>query len=110
MRGTIAVAGALAQKPGQGGHTWVFLQYLLGFRRLGWDVLFLDRLEPGMCRDAVGRPCAPEKSENIRYLRDVLGRLGLGESFAVAYDGGSEWLGLPRAEVVRRVQGSALLL
>src|SRR6187200_193476 len=110
MRGSIAVAGSLAQKPGQGGHSWVFLQYLLGFRRLGWDVLFLDRLEPGMCHDAAGRPCPPEHSENICYLRDVLGRFGLGESFAVAFDGGSEWLGVTRAEVIRRARGSAVLL
>ena len=48
---SIAIAGSLAQKPGRGGHTWVFLQYLLGFRKLGWDVLFLDRLEPEMCID-----------------------------------------------------------
>src|SRR6516165_9711786 len=110
MSKSIIIAGSLAQKPGQGGHTWVFLQYLLGFRRLGWDVLFLDRLEPGMCHDAAGRPCPPEQSENVRYLREVLSRFGLGESFAVAWDGGCEWLGLPRAEVRRRVGRSALLL
>src|SRR5437588_11461289 len=109
-KGTIIVAGSLAQKPRYGGHTWVFLQYLLGFRRLGWDVLFLDRIEPEMCHDAAGRPCPPEQSENLRYLRDVLARFGLGESFAVVCDGGREWVGLPQAEVVRRVRGSALLL
>src|SRR3954464_1885967 len=107
MRRLIAVGGSLAQKPGQGGHTWVFLQYLLGFRRLGWDVLFLDRLEPDMCLDAAGRPCPPAASENYRYLCDVLGRFGLAESFAVACDGGREWLGLGRAEAVRRVRESA---
>ena len=53
---TIVIAGALAQRPRIGGHTWVFLQYLLGFKRLGWDVLFLDQLEPEMCVDAAGQP------------------------------------------------------
>ena len=32
----------------------------------------------------------------------MLGRFGLGESFAVACDGGREWIGLPQAEVLRR--------
>ena len=32
---SIVIAGSVAQKPGRGGHTWVFLQYLLGFRKLG---------------------------------------------------------------------------
>ncbi len=35
----IAVAGALAAKPGNGGEAWVRLSYLLGLRRLGADVL-----------------------------------------------------------------------
>jgi hypothetical protein len=43
MSAAIAVGGAVAQKAGRGGHTWVFLQYLLGFQRLGYDVLFVDR-------------------------------------------------------------------
>src|ERR671917_362014 len=60
MRETIVVAGSVAQRPGKGGHAWVFLQYLLGFRRLGYEVLFLDRLDPEMCRDSQGRPCVAE--------------------------------------------------
>ena len=35
MSGRIVIAGCIAQKPYQAGHTWQFLQYLLGFRRLG---------------------------------------------------------------------------
>ena len=57
---TILVGGSVAQRPGSGGHTWVFLQYLLGFRRLGYDVVLVDRLEPGHVprreRPAVRRP------------------------------------------------------
>ena len=41
MSGQIVIAGCIAQKPNQAGHTWQYLQYLLGFRRLGWKVLFL---------------------------------------------------------------------
>ena len=43
-RPTVLIAGALAQNT-YGGHTWMFLQYMLGFRRLGFDVLFVDRGE-----------------------------------------------------------------
>ena len=42
---TVVAGGALAQRPRIGGHAWMFLQYLLGFRRLGYDVLFLDRAD-----------------------------------------------------------------
>ena len=108
-RGTIVLAGSVAQRPGQGGHTWVFLQYLLGFRRLGWDVLLLDRLEPEMCRDAGGRPCEAGRSLGFLYLAEAMREFGLAENYAVD-TGGGEYLGLPRREVLGRVRRSALVL
>ena len=110
MRETIVVAGSVAQRPGKGGHAWVFLQYLLGFRRLGYDVLFLDRLDPEMCRDAEGRPCAGVESAGYSYLAQVMREFGLGGSFAAACDGGAEYLGLGRRQVIERVRGAALVL
>jgi len=110
MRETIIVAGALAQRPNIGGHTWVFLQYLLGFRRLGWDVLFVDRLEPEMCVDADGEPAGLRSSVNLSYLADVMERFGLGERWSLLYDGGREVVGRSRAEVVDAARRSALLL
>lgn len=108
--GTIVVSGSLAQRPGRGGHAWVFLQYLLGFRRLGWDVLFLDRLEPDMHVDELGRPCGPDRSINLRYLSDVMASFGLEDSFAVRCDGGSTFVGLSRQEVLERTREAAFLL
>jgi hypothetical protein len=110
VRGSLVVAGSLAQRPGQGGHAWVFLQYLLGFRRLGWDVLFLDRLAADMCRDAGGRACDAERSTGYAYLKSTMTGVGLGGAFAVACDGGKRYLGLGRREVVERVKRSALVL
>ena len=44
-RRTIVLAGMLAGVPRQGGATWAVLQYLLGLRRLGHEVLFLEPVE-----------------------------------------------------------------
>jgi len=110
MSRSVVIAGSVAQRPGYGGHTWVFLQYLLGFRRLGWDVLFVDRLEPDMCVDEVGNPCPLEDSVNLQYLLDVLAKSGLEQAYALLYDHGRRVLGLPRTEVVERTRRSALLL
>lgn len=110
MAESIVFAGSLAQKPDEGGHTWALLQYLLGFRRLGWDVLFLDRLEPEMCRDENGGPCDPERSPNLRYFLRVMERFGFGEQFSLSYGGGARTFGLPRAEVLERLRNSVLLL
>lgn len=110
MDGTIVVAGALAQRPGVGGHTWVFLQYLLGFKRLGWDVLFLDQLEPEMCLDAAGQPCPLEQSVNLHYFLQVMERFGLDGAFALIYDHGERLVGLSRQQVLERTKNSAFLI
>jgi hypothetical protein len=107
---TVVVAGALAQKPQQGGHTWQFLQYLLGFKRLGWKVLFLDQLRPEVCVDAAGKPCDVEHSENLRYCVKVMKGFGLEDAFAVVYDKGQSYFGLSRPIVVERIKQSACLL
>jgi hypothetical protein len=110
MPRTIVVAGSLAQKPAQGGHTWVFLQYLLGFRRLGWEVLFLDRLEPDMCVDAEGRPCALDQSVNLRYFLETMQTFGLQDAFALAYNRGTQFVGRTRAQVLEQTRAAAFLL
>src|SRR5438477_5632737 len=107
-RGSIVIAGSVAQKPRHGGHTWVFLQYLLGFRRLGWDVLFLDRLDPAASADAAGRACPPEESVQFRFLADVMDRFGLTGCYAA--DCGGRYVGLSRAEVLERTGAAAFLL
>ena len=106
----IAVAGSLAQKPGRGGHTWVLLQYLLGFRKLGWDVLFLDRLDQGMCVSENGAPAPLEDSWNVRYFRDVMSQFGLDGSYGLLCDGGNTTIGLGRRELLARVSASAGLI
>lgn len=110
MADTLIVAGSLAQKPGRGGHTWVLLQYLLGFRRLGWNVLFLDRLDPEMCVDASGQPCPLEQSENLRYFLDVTQHFDLEGTFALLTGYGEGSIGLPRPQVLECVRNAALLL
>jgi hypothetical protein len=108
--GSVVLAGSLAQKPHLGGHTWVFLQYLLGFRRLGWDVLFLDRLEPAMCVDEGGRPCGVEQSINMRYFLDVMNRFGLNDAYSLSYDRGTHVFGLQMPDVIERTRHAAFLL
>jgi len=100
----------LSQKPGHGGLTWVFLQLILGFNRLGWKVLFLDRLEPEMCVDSGGKPCSLKESLNLRYMHQVMVQYGLGAGYAVAGDGYREFVGMTRSEVLERVREAELFV
>ena len=100
MSKTIAVSGSVAQRPGYGGHAWVFLQYLLGFRRLGWEVLFVDRLDSTIGVGEVGK----------RFLADVLEPFDLGASFVLLDENGASISGVSRSAALERVRESALLL
>jgi hypothetical protein len=91
MRGRVVIAGAVAQKPGCPGHAWQFLQYLLGFERLGYDVLFLDT------------------GGDASYLDALMAEHGLEGRWSLGLPDG-ERAGVPRAEVLRRVGDADLLL
>jgi hypothetical protein len=108
-RGTIAVAGSVAQRPFNGGHTWVFLQYLLGLQKLGWDVLLLDRLDKEMCVDAEGQPADVEHSVNVDYLDRVFRAFGLGDRYAV-FHGDGLTVGLTRAGVLEEMERAAAVI
>ena len=99
-RGGIVVAGSLAQQPCRGGHSWVFLQYLLGFRKLGFDVLFLDRLTPDMGEGDAGR----------KYLTDVMNQFGLGADYCLLGADGESVAGIHRDEALNRTSESMLLI
>jgi len=107
---TVLLGGSVAQRPGSGGHTWVFLQYLLGLRALGCDPVLVDWLEPEMCTDRAGAPAAVVQSWNVAYLRDVMERLGLGDRWAVLHEDGREVVGMSPAALDEAVGGAAVLL
>jgi len=109
LGGLILYSGALAQVPRQGGLTWLHLQFLLGLRRLGWDVVFLDRLDLQMCVDKTGRPAALEDSENLRYLLTVMQEFGFAEDFSLVCNRGERTIGLTREELLERAAGAELL-
>jgi hypothetical protein len=107
---SVVIAGALARKPRIAGHTWALLQYLLGFRRLGWETLLVDSLEPSLCVDETGRNGVMEGSVNLRYALDVVRSFGLEDDYLLIGPGGESLIGLPRSRLLERVSHSAFLL
>ncbi len=108
---SIVIAGSLAQKPGRGGHTWVFLQYVLGFLKLGWDVTVSRSPRTGhVHRTSTGARAPIDDSANVRYFLDVMQRFGLEGRYGLLCDGGSHAIGLDRAEILERVSASAALI
>jgi hypothetical protein len=96
----IAIAGSVAQKAHNAGHTWQFLQYLLGFKRLGWEVLLLDSL-------AASDPAT--HADSVRYVEQTMAAHGLENAWTVALGDGRH-AGVDRAGALRHVADSELLL
>ncbi len=96
---SIVIGAAFAQRPGYGGHAWALLQYVLGFRELGFEVTVVDRLEPGMVSD---------EGAALAQLRALFEREGI--PHAVLGEDGQPRAGLSRADVVARARSARLLL
>jgi hypothetical protein len=100
---TILVSGTIAADPYQGGATWAVLQYLLGFRRRGSDVYFIEPVS----MKALKPPGAPlGHSSSAVYFRQVCSDFGLEHCAALLVPETRETVGLTYAkllEVVKRV-------
>jgi hypothetical protein len=68
-RQTILVSGMIAADPFQGGATWAVLQYVLGLRRLGHEVWFVEPVPESSLR-SVEAPVSD--SANATYFRQVI--------------------------------------
>jgi len=89
----------IAGTPGQGGAAWAVLQYLLGLRRLGCDVWFVEPV-------AASVPTA----ESVAYARSVFDPIGMGERWSLVPDGGGGPAGLARRELTELAQRADMLL
>jgi hypothetical protein len=99
MSGRIVICGAVAQKPRHAGHTWQYLQYLLGFQELGWEVLFVDRL----------RGVVERRDRRVEYVHSVMQSVGLDGAWTIGLDDGSH-IGRPRRDVLEWGRDADLLL
>src|SRR3954447_5212655 len=77
---TVVVGGAVANKHLNGGEAWVRLSWILGLRRLGCRVLFVEQIDPAACVDDRGEPAAFAQSANRRYFDRVMAQFGLTDS------------------------------
>jgi hypothetical protein len=107
---TLVVSGAIANKHLNGGEAWVRLSWILGLRRLGFDVWFVEQIDEATCVDAAGAPAPFAQSENRRYFEQVVERFGLGERASLLYEGGREAAGVPLEELLPVAQEARLLV
>ena len=80
---TIWVSGAIANKLFNGGEAWTRLSYVVGLQKLGFDVYFVEQIDPANCVDDSGNASAVEASANLAYFRRIMDQFGLSERSAL---------------------------
>jgi hypothetical protein len=104
----IVVTGLIAQHPWLGGLAWHYLQYVLGLRKLGHDIYYMEdsgewpyTLDGGPSgNDWIALDC----STNVEFLNAAMTRFGLGDRWAYRFPKERRWYGMParaRREVLR---------
>jgi hypothetical protein len=101
MPESIVIGAALAHRAGYGGHAWALLQYVLGFRELGFEVTVVDRLEPGMVSEG-------DEQAALEHLRRLLDPDGI--PYCVLDPDGRSLAGVARAEALETTSKARFLL
>lgn len=105
----MVVAGALANKPQNGGEAWVRLSWVLGLRRLGFDVYLVEEIAPESCVDASGRPDGFGSSINRAYFERITAQFGISDrAILICGDMQATW-GAPYDEVLEQARAAQLL-
>jgi len=104
------VSGALANKPGNGGNAWTRLQWILGLRRLGYHVYFVEQIARETCVDSRGHVAQFEDSRNCEYFRQVSRQFGLSETTSLIFEQGEAVVGLSLAKLSDVAQQADVLI
>ena len=108
--GTIVVSGAIANKAGNAGATWTRLSWVLGLRKLGWTVIFVEQITPERCTDSEGRVVPWQDSVNLAWFLQTAGEFGTAHSAAPLLDAGRSITGPALGELIDIAGDAALLV
>ncbi len=96
----IVCAGHLVRHP-VGGHSWHHLQYLIGFRRLGYEVTFFEDYGwSNSCYDPSRNIMTADPSYGIQYLLRLLTPYGLADHWCYLAEDGTTY-GMPREQLAQ---------
>jgi hypothetical protein len=107
---TIVVSSVIANKYLNGGNVWVVMSWILGFKKLGFQVYFLEQIGRESCVDDAGAVTTFENSANLAYFEQVTEQFGLSGSAALIYEDGEQIHGLTYAELLEVAEAADLLV
>ena len=103
----VVFSGMIAADPYHGGATWAVLQYILGLKKLGHEVLFVEPMKASSQRP----PNVPlPASDNVAYFREVTRQFGIARNSALLIEGGKETVGVAYDDVLRFAKSADVLI
>jgi hypothetical protein len=106
----VLVSGAIANKHLNGGEAWVRLNWLLGLRRLGCAVCFVEQIRSDTCVDEAGAPAPFAQSANLRFFTDIVTEFDLRQASSLICDDGAEACGLSYRDVLDVAEAADVLI
>ncbi|MGH7450422.1 MAG: glycosyltransferase, partial [bacterium] len=106
----IIVSGALANKYRNGGAAWTRMSWVLGFKKLGFEVYFVEQIAPENCVDAAGNKTRFERSANLAYFEQITKAFGIADSSALIESGNLQSRGLALAQLLEIADAAELLV
>lgn len=106
----VLVAGALANKPRNGGGVWERMSWAIGLLRLGFDVYFVEQIDSAACTDASGARAAFEDSVNLAWFRAMTRRFAMDRRSVLICDDGERCAGLAWPQLMEMAARAELLV
>ena len=109
----IIVTGLIAQHRLLGGVTWDYLQVVLGIKRLGHDVYYIEgsgEWPYSFDGPAGGDGVANDPRPTVEHLASVMARFGLSTKWAYQFPPTSEWFGLSDEKRTDLIRSADLLI
>lgn len=106
----IVIGAVISLPPVSAGCAWNRLQYVLGLRQLGHEVVFVEEVRPEWCVDDSASRCSYAQSANRRAFIDIMRRFDLLDHACQLYHGGESTTGMSRAAMEEFADGADLLI
>lgn len=103
----IIVSGMIAGVPYQGGAAWAVLQYLLGFKRLGHEVSFVEPVDESSLQP---RGASLSGSVNAAFFRRVLKEFGMEGNASLVIHRTRQTVGLDYARLREEAEHADILV
>jgi hypothetical protein len=107
---TVVVSGVIANKPFNGGEAWVRLNWILGLKKLGFQVYFVEQINHNTCIDEAGAVTIFENCTNLAYFTEIIEQFRMTGSAVLIYENGEQTYGLTYDELEDIAETAELLV